>query len=166
MSPGGSSPDPEARARSLANLQRGGGRPAEPGNALARRHGARSEVLLRDVEDEVAELRDALAEAAPVRGPDGSLPAADVVAVERAARALKRWRHVSAWCDLHGRLDDRTGGVKPAADYELRAERELGRALDALGMTPDSRFRMGLGLGRALDLARAIAHLDGREGGA
>jgi len=74
---------------SLANLRRG--QTSVPRNQHNLRHGATSELLLRDVSAEVRELYDALAEAAPVRDPDGSLPAADVIAVERAARALKRY---------------------------------------------------------------------------
>jgi hypothetical protein len=151
------SQDPEARRRQLANLQRGGGLPATPGNALALKHGGQSALLLRDVEAEVRELFDALADSAPVRDPDGSLPAADVVAVERAARALKRWRHLAQWCDLHGRLVEKTGEVKPAAELELRAERELGAALDAIGCTPMARSKLGLRLAQALDLAQAAA---------
>jgi hypothetical protein len=127
---------------SLKNLIPGGGQ-AGPGNSRALAHGGRSELLLRDVTAEVRELLDALADAAPVREPDGSLPAADAIAVERAARALKRYRSVSGWLDLHGRLDDK-GEVRSAANLELACERELGRCLDDLGMTPMSRSKLGL----------------------
>jgi hypothetical protein len=140
---GGSTRNPN----SLANLRRGGN-PAQPGNTQALRQGGRSELLLRDVEAETRELLDALAEAAPVREPDGSLPAADAVAVERAARSLKRYRSVSSWLDLHGRLDEK-GEVRPAAELELKCERELGRALDDLGMTPMARSKLGLRLVQA-----------------
>ncbi len=113
---------------SLANLEK---RPAPPiGNRLS--HGFTSERLVRDVNAGVGEIMDALAEAAPVREGDGSLPAADVVAVEVAARALKRYRSVSGWCDLHGRLDDK-GEVRPAARHEVTAENQLHRVLDNLG---------------------------------
>ena len=128
-----------------------------PGSTLALKHGYRSETLVRDVEAEVRELMDALAASAPVRDPDGSLPAADVVAVEAAARALKRWRSVSAWCDMHGRIDEKTGAEKPAAGLELRAEAALARALDSLGMSPMARSKLGLNIARtagAFDLAR------------
>ena len=64
---------------------------------------------------------------------------------------------LAAWCDLHGRVDERTGAVKGAADHELRAERALVRALDALGMTPTSRARLGVDLARAFDLAAEMA---------
>ncbi|MEK6273220.1 MAG: P27 family phage terminase small subunit [Actinomycetota bacterium] len=144
--------DDAARRRQLANLKRGSEAPTPPappaGNTRALQHGGHSEALLRDVSGEVRELLDALADAAPVRNPDGSLPAADAIAVERTARALKRYRHLSSWLDLHGRLDEDTGQVKPAAELELKAERELAAALDSLGMTPASRAKLGLDLAR------------------
>jgi hypothetical protein len=77
-------------------------------------------------------------------------------AVEVAARALKRYRSVSGWCDLHGRLDDK-GEVKQAARYEVTAENQLHRALDSLGMSPMARSKPGLNIARtagAFDLAR------------
>jgi hypothetical protein len=151
--------DEQARSRQLANLRRGGP-PAEPGNGLALKHGGHSELLLADVEAEVRELVDALGSAAPVRAADGGLPDADVPAVEQAARALRRYRSLSAWCDAHGRLEERTGKVKPAADLELRAERALGLALDALAMTPRSRARLGLDLARSVDVASALSEPD------
>jgi hypothetical protein len=131
---------------SLANLRQPP--PAPTGNQLARTHGYRSEVLVRDVEAEVRELMDALAESAPVREADGSLPGADTVAVEAAARALKRYRAVTAWCDLHGRLDEKTGDVKQVARYEMEGERALQRCLDALGMSPMARSKLGLNVAR------------------
>jgi hypothetical protein len=112
---------------------------------------------VRDVTVEVRELMDALAEGAPVREADGSLPAADVVAVEQAARALKRWRSVASYCDLHGRINEKTHAPCSAADYELRAERALARCLDSLGMSPMARSKLGLNIARtagAFDLAR------------
>lgn len=159
MTGGGLSSDPRARQRQLANLNRGSTprSPAPPGNRRALRHGAYSDRLLRDVGSEVRELLDALAEAAPVRNPDGSLPTADEAAVEVAARALKRYRGLSDWLDLHGRLTD-NGDVKPAAELELRAERELAAALDRLGMSPTSRARLGVDLARTRDLAAEWAH--------
>jgi hypothetical protein len=143
---------------SLANLRRGV-TVAPPGNDRALTHGFRSDALTKDVEREVAELQQALADAAPVRDPDGSLPVADTVAVEAAARALKRYRHVSGWCDLHGRVDDK-GEVKAAAHYEVTAENQLHRALDSLGMNPAARSKLGLNIARAgaaFDLAQAMA---------
>ena len=153
----GLSSDPESRKRQLANLKRGNN-PTPPGQPPARLiHGGRSELLFRDVESEVTELMEALGETVPVRDPDGSIPAADMAAVEYAARALKRYRHLSAWCDAHGRIEEKTGAVKSAADYELQAERSLANALEALGMTPTSRAKLGL------DLQRTAASADELE---
>ncbi len=103
------------------------------------------------------ELMDALGESVPVRDADGGVPAADLAAVEYAARALKRYRHLATWCDLHGRIEEKTGNVKPAANYELQAERSLANALDALGMTPTSRAKLGL------DLQRTVASAEETE---
>lgn len=140
---------------SLANLKPFSDR-APIGNSIALKHGYRSEALVRDVQAEVRELMDALAESAPVRDPDGGLPAADTVAIETAARALKRWRSVSAYCDTYGRIDPATHEVRPAARFELEGERALHRCLDVLGMTPQSRSRLGLNIARSasFDLAR------------
>ena len=155
------SPDPEIRARQLANL-----RPAPPapkGNTRTLKHGARSAALIANVEDEVRAVLDALADAAPVRDADGALPTHDLIAVETAARALRRHRSVSGWCDENGRLDPETGEVRSAADYELRTERALTASLDALGMTPTARARLGLDLARTADLALEWAAEHDRE---
>ena len=127
-------------------------------------HGFTSAALVKDASRETRELMDALAEAAPVREPDGSLPAADTVAIEAAAVALKRWRSVSSWLDLHGRLDEQ-GEVRHAARFELEGERALHRCLDALGTSPMARSKLGLNIARtaqSFDLAQRWA----QEGGA
>ncbi len=151
---------------SLANLQPGRGA-AGPGNSRALSHGAYSAQLLADVSAEVQELMAALAAAAPVREVGGELPAADLVAVEVAARALKRYRHIAAWCDTYGRITERTGEVKPAAVLEGQAERSLREAIDSLGMSPVSRARLGLDVARSFDLAAhwaRAAEEDRRDG--
>ena len=66
---------------------------------------------------------------------------------------LKRYRSVSTWHDMHGRIDDK-GDERSSAHYELDAERALMRALDALGMSPAARARLGV------DLARSASLLD------
>lgn len=151
---------------SLSNLRQGQ-TVAPVGNTRAMKHGFRSEALVKDVEAEVRELMDALAESAPVRDPDGGLPGADTVAIEAAARALKRWRSVSTWCDMHGRIDEKTGEVKQAARFELQGEAALQRALDSLGMSPMARSKLGLNIARtgaAFDLARQWADEDVVDG--
>jgi hypothetical protein len=143
---GGLSGDPAARERQLANLRRGG--PVQPGNANRLVHGGWSRALVADVSDEVAELMAALGDVAPVRDYDGRLPAADLIAVERAARLLRRYRALDAWLDLHGVIDDKTGAEKPAARLAHDVGESLGRALEALGMDPRSRAKLGLDLVR------------------
>jgi hypothetical protein len=160
---GGMTKDPAARQRSLAALVPGAGQ-VKPGEQRYLRSGGRSELLFRDVEAETRELMDALGEALPVKE-NGGVPPADVAALERAARALKRWRHLCAYNDLHGRLKEKTGAVKPSARYELEAEAALGRALDSLGLTPLARSHLGLNLVTAASAAERLdAHLKARYG--
>jgi hypothetical protein len=158
------SADPEARSRQLANLRRGDN--PTPANTFALKHGAAATLTVEQVSAEVAELYDVLAATAPLRDGIGELPVADEAAVEIAARALHRYRKITTWLDLHGRLDDKTGEVKGAAQYELQCERALERSLDVLGLNPRARARLGLDLadaaGKAPDLARQIAQ--GTEG--
>jgi hypothetical protein len=153
--------------RSLANLQPGAGA-GDGGLQRARTHGAYTEALVRDVSAEVRELMELLAEGAPVREPDGSLPAADVVAVEMAARALKRWRSVSTYCDLHGRVDPKTHKARGAARYELDCEVALDRRLDVLGMNPTARLKLGMKIARTeADRATQLTtEREAREAGA
>lgn len=148
--------DPELRKRQLANLKRGdSGTPkGEPSTRLT--HGGRSVLLFRDVEAEIAELMEALGETVPVRDPDGSVPTADMVAVEFAARALKRYRHLASWIDAHGWLDEKTGKPKPVYEYEQQALRSATAAIEALGMTPTSRAKLGLDLQRTAASAEEL----------
>lgn len=145
--------DPKKRAKQLANLRPAPAAPVAHTRSL--RHGGRAEVLYRDVEAEVTELMEALD--VPVRDPDGSIPGHDLAAVEVAARCLKRYRRLADWLDLHGRIDERSGKVKAAAEYELQAERALTSALDVLGMTPTSRAKLGLDLVRAAGAEAELA---------
>lgn len=151
--------DPEARARQLANLKSGErsgnlipGQGAEAGKAARTSHGAYSERLVADVNAEVRELLEALSDAAPVRAVDGGLPAHDVIAVERAARLLRRYRAVENYLDLHGLLDEK-GNVRPAAELSDQLGASLDRVLAALGMTPAARAKLGVDLARSADLA-------------
>jgi hypothetical protein len=157
--------DPIARGNQLANLRRGG--TAVEGNGHAVKHGAYATLTADAIADEVRELYDVLADSAPLRDGVGNLPVADEAAVEVAARALHRYRKIAAWCDLYGRLDEKTGEPKGAAKYENECEARLERALDALGLNPRSRAKLGLDLAgaaeKAPDLARALAQ--GQDGG-
>ena len=142
---------------SLANLIPGGvtgsGVIAPMGNRLSLKHGGVANLAMTPTDRDLVEIIDAIAATAPVRDQDGGLPATDQAAVEIAARALKRYRSVSTWLDLHGRLDDK-GNERSSARFELDVERALMRALDALGMSPAARARLGV------DLARSASLLD------
>jgi len=146
--------DPAKRAKQLANL-----RPAPPapaGNALARRHGGYAVIVHERLEAKALEVFDALAADAPLRGPTGDLPAPDVAQVRLLAEALCRLDTVSADVSAFGLLEQRgkrRGQVRPAAELEGRLRREVADHLDALGMTPKSRARLGLDLQRSFDLA-------------
>ena len=147
--------DPEARARQLANL-RDAPPPAPAGNARARRHGGYAEVARERIEGRARELLDALSADAPLRDADGELPRPDAAIVHLLATALCRLEDVESHLTAHGYLTD-DGGVRPAADLASRLRRETADYLDALGMTPRSRARLGLDLSRGFDLAREMA---------
>jgi len=157
--------DPAKRAKQMANL-----RPAPPapaGNALARRHGGYAAVARERLEEKVLEVFDALAVDAPLRDPDGGLPAADVAQVRLLAEALCRLDTVSADVSAFGLLEQngkRRGQVRPAAELEGRLRREAADYLDALGLTPKSRARLGLDLQRGFDLAQHWAGEEGDDG--
>jgi hypothetical protein len=157
------SSDPEARERQLANLQ--SAPPAPSGNQRARRHGGYADVARERVESRIAELLGGLAEDAPLRAADGGLPAHDTAIVHLLAVTLCRVESVETYLTAYGYLDA-AGNVRPAADLAGRLRREAADYLDALGMTPRSRARLGLDLadaaGKAPDLARLLAgHQDG-----
>lgn len=159
------SSDPARRARQEANLVPGA-RTAPPGNQRARSHGGYAEVAQERVNSRVGELLAALAEDAPLRGPDGGLPAHDTVAVHLLATTLCRIEDVERHLTAYGYLDAK-GDVRPAADLAGRLRREAADYLDSLGMTPRSRVRLGLDLadaaGKAPDLARQLAQGNGGE---
>lgn len=157
---------PQTHPRALANLWPAPPAPPE-GNTRSVTHGFFAEkTLLKDVSAEVRELSAAIASICPVRNGDGSLPDADVLAVERCARALRRWRVVSAHCDLRGRFDEK-GNEKACAGYELRAERALADASARLGLDPESRARLLAALSSGSSAAdRLVEHLRQAHGGA
>jgi hypothetical protein len=143
--------DPEKRATQLRNLVPGA-RTAEVGNRRAVRHGGYAAVAAERMEAKVAEVYAALAEDAPLRDVDGGLPAADSAAVRLLAEALCRLEDVSANVRDRGLLDA-AGAVRPVVELEAKLRREVGDHLDALGMTPRSRARLGLDVARGFDLA-------------
>lgn len=156
MSP--TSSDPRKRARQLANLRKAP--PAPPtGNSRAMTHGAYAAVALSRLDSQAREIFEALAADAPLRDVTGGLPSHDGVAVRLLAEALCRLDDVSAYLARAGWADGK-GRVRPAVEIEQRLRREVADHLDALGMTPRSRARLGLDLTRSYDLAEQMAKGD------
>lgn len=137
---------------SLANLRSAPAAPA--GNSRHRTHGGYAALVPARVDLKQRELLDALAQDAPLRDTDGGLPRHDTVAVLMLAKALLRLEDVETFLTLRGVVDDK-GRERPAVDLERRLRLEVADALDALGMTPRSRARLGLDVARAqaFDLA-------------
>ncbi len=150
---------PGARARQLANLNRGGN-PAPLGNQRHRSHGGYARVARPQLEAKEREVFDALAEDAPLRDVDGGLPRPDALVVTLLAKALCRLEGVEAYTRLYGSVEFKTGNVRPAAELERRLRAEALDYAEALGMTPRSRARLGLDLARTTDLAIAMSEPD------
>jgi hypothetical protein len=148
--------DPDKRARQLANLTPGGGYQFKPGNTAQLTHGLRSR-LVQD--DAVQDVRRALALDAPVRAPDGGLPAADEYMVELAAIALVRLRRCAYYLAAHGDRDEH-GRLRPeSVEFDRHTER-CAKLLDRLGLSPRARAALGLDLARAATAQDSLnAHL-------
>jgi hypothetical protein len=157
---------PEARARQLANLQKGG--PAAPGgNRRAERHGGYSQIAKRDLDEKVAEVYAAIGEDLPLRE-DGQVPRADAVALRLLAECLCRIESVSDFLGRRG-WQDKDGEVRPAVDLERRLRAEALDLLRELGLTPAARAKLGVELVRMAGAAEEAAEaqaarekLDGR----
>jgi hypothetical protein len=127
------------------------------GNAVSVRHGAHAKPPAQSVRQWEDRIYDALAAAAPVKEGD-ELPRADEVAVRLLARTLCRLESVSAWLDERGPLDGK-GKPRSAANWERRLTATASKQLAALGMTPQSRAKLGVNLKR-IDLATALSEPD------
>src|SRR4051812_9124421 len=81
---------------SLANLRNGN--PAATNQAIAARsHGAYAAIAREALDGKTREIFEALAEDAPVRGPDGGLPSHDALPVRLLAETLIRLESVSEY---------------------------------------------------------------------
>lgn len=149
------SSDPAKRQRQLENLRRGG---VNPGGGRPATHGAYAVVARERLEQREADVFDALAVDAPLRNADGSLPAADAVAVRLLAECLARLDTIAAHLRDHGILDSE-GNVKPVVEVEGRLRREAADHAEALGMTPRARAKIGMDLIRA-EVAAQGAEVD------
>jgi hypothetical protein len=147
---------PFARRRQLANLAP---RPPDPPaeNTRALKHGGYGKVARERIEAKVAEVYDTISLDAPLRDPDGDSPAPDAAMVRLLAVSLCRIESISAFLRDHGIVDPKTKKPRESVIYlEARLQNNGSDYLDALGMSPRSRARLGLDLARTsqFDLAR------------
>jgi hypothetical protein len=138
--------------RSLANLRNRG---VPPGNSLAVKHGAYARVVAAKLDSKAREVYDALAADAPLRGDDGGLPTHDAAMVRLLADVLCRLDSVGAWLDGRWATDE----GQHVLEIESKLRREAADYLDAMGMSPRSRAKLGLDVQRAgaFDLALTMA---------
>jgi hypothetical protein len=99
---------------------------------------------------------DALAADAPLRDPEGELPVPDAAMVRLLAECLCRIESIGAYLRDHGIVDPKTKQPRESVIYlEARLQNNASDYLDALGMSPRSRARLGLDLARTqFDLAK------------
>ena len=113
------------------------------------------------------EIFDALAQDAPLRDADGSLPAADAVVVKLLATALCRIENIERYLADHGWKSEDGEPRRVVLELERRLRQEALDLLKELGMTPAARARLGVDLVRGRDvLAEVMAEDQGGEDGA
>lgn len=140
--------DDGKRGRQLANLRRGAGAAgADVGNTRAVTHGAYARIAEAELEAKTREVFDALSSDAPVRAPDGGLPAHDSVVVRMFAEVMVRRERVRTEELRHG-LETRDGRIRGVVEYGLRLDAQALDYARELGMTPASRAKLGLDLAR------------------
>jgi hypothetical protein len=147
------SSNPEKREAQLANLVPGGA-PAPAGNQRAVTHRGYAAIARDRLDGKVAEVFEAIGEDLPLQGPDGEPPAADVAQVRLLAECMCRLEDVAANIRDFGLFDQKSGDIRPAVDLERRLRKEAAGHLDALGLNPRSRVKLGL------DVAKAAGRID------
>jgi len=151
------SPEPRKRARQLANLR--SAPPAPRGNRRGVEHGGYAAIARDRLEEKQRQVFDALSADAPLRDARDELPRHDAAQVALLGEVLCRLDDVNAYLAARGYLDGK-GNVRPAAELAGRMRREASDYLDALGMTPKSRAKLGLALARTVDLSTAMSEPD------
>jgi hypothetical protein len=134
-------------------------RGGQPGNLNGKTHGAEATVPADRLSEKAQEVYAVLAEDAPVRD-GGGLPRHDREAVALLARSLCRLDDVTDWLDTHGVFNKRGRLRDRILVQEERLRNEVAKHLDALGMTPRSRAKLGVDLARTADLAQAMSEPD------
>jgi hypothetical protein len=148
------SPRKAARERQLGNLRRGG-TPAPPGNQRARVHGGYAAVAALRLDEQRRRIAEALAGDTPLRDEAGELPRADGALVTLLARCLARLEDVEQYLRDHGWCAENGDPRSSIIELEARLRREAADYMDALGMSPRSRVKLGVELSQAADSAHA-----------
>lgn len=135
-------------------------RPFERGHAVSTKHGFWASPMLRpDDQAEVEAIAASIVEALP------AYESSFGIAVEQLA--VKIWRQRRAYADLaeHGVIRD--SRPAPVSIDLAKLENAIARDLDALGLTPTSRARLGLDLVRTRDALSeylSVAYPDEAQG--
>ena len=144
------SKDPVKAANQDANLRRGGAiPPSVDGFKPNLRHGGYAAIVGERLDEETAKVMAALAADAPLRH-RGELPAADVARVQLLAEARCRLNNVAGYLRDRGWLDAKGAPRIAVLELERTLRAEVGRHLDALGMGPAARGKLGLDLARTV----------------
>jgi hypothetical protein len=155
------SDDPIKRRKQLDNLT--SRPPATPiDNDFASTHGGYARVAAERAEAKVMVVFDALGCDAPLRE-HGELPAADAALVHVCAEAMCRLEDVRDYLTTYGIVDLKTKALRTTViELEGRLRREIGDHLDALGMSPRSRAKLGVDVRQAasLDVASIMSEPD------
>jgi hypothetical protein len=114
--------------------------PWEPGNQVARKHGAFSELR---IPERAAEL------AAGLRAVVPALSDADEPTIRLLATVLARCEAAGEWLAEKGIFANDVGELQPVLRALSTWENTAARLLNDLGCTPTSRARLGLDLSRA-----------------
>lgn len=130
------------------------------GNQNRKTHGAEARVPAERLNAKAQEIYAVLADDAPVRAADGALPRHDREAVALLARALCRLEDVSDWLDKRG-VVAKSGKLRTRVlDQEAKLRREVSGYLEALGMDPRARAKLGVDLAHTQSLASRMAEAD------
>lgn len=147
--------DPVRRQNQLANLRKGGG------NRGWVVHGGYARIATEQLDAKTREIYEAIAVDAPVQD-EGQLPAADALAVAELARALILRDRIVDFVGRRG-FEDASGNVRPVVSELAKHNSVILNYLEALGMTPRSRAKLGLDLARLQSPAeRFTEKLEGR----
>lgn len=149
--------DPDARARQIAALRKGGAPPAPKGNQHRRTHGAYAQLVEGVLDARIDRIRLALTEDSPLSN------AADDAMIHQLAELMHRRDQVSANLTAFG-LFEKDGSERPAVALYLRFANAALDHAEAMGMTARSRARLGLDVVRAQGLVDLMANADTDDG--